>query len=104
MNKVVVFAVVADEVRSLASRTQSSIEEINATIAKLQKKVASSAVESMEQSQSNTQEAISMATEARESLNSILGAVREIQDMNTQIATAAEEQKLGCAGDQSVCY
>ncbi|MFB9217129.1 methyl-accepting chemotaxis protein [Vibrio sinaloensis] len=85
------FAVVADEVRSLASRTQSSIEEINATIAKLQK-VASSAVESMEQSQSNTQEAISMATEARESLNSILGAVREIQDMNTQIATAAEEQ------------
>lgn len=85
------FAVVADEVRSLASRTQSSIEEINATITKLQG-VASSAVESMELSQSNTQEAIAMATEARESLNSILGAVREIQDMNTQIATAAEEQ------------
>ena len=85
------FAVVADEVRSLASRTQDSIEEINLTIDKLQK-VATSAVDSMEQSQSNTKDAISMATKARESLNAILTSVGQIQDMNTQIATAAEEQ------------
>lgn len=85
------FAVVADEVRSLASRTQDSIEEINLTIDKLQK-VATSAVDSMEHSQSNTKEAISMATKARESLNAILTSVGQIQDMNTQIATAAEEQ------------
>ncbi|MGF1728964.1 methyl-accepting chemotaxis protein [Photobacterium kasasachensis] len=85
------FAVVADEVRSLASRTQDSIEEINLTIDKLQK-VATSAVDSMEHSQSNRKEAISMATKARESLNAILTSVGQIQDMNTQIATAAEEQ------------
>lgn len=85
------FAVVADEVRSLASRTQASIEEINITIGKLQK-VAVSAVDSMEKSQGNTKEAICMATDARDSLNSILTSVGKIQDMNTQIATAAEEQ------------
>ncbi|OLQ79101.1 hypothetical protein BIT28_01825 [Photobacterium proteolyticum] len=85
------FAVVADEVRSLASRTQDSIEEINLTIDKLQR-VATSALDSMEHSQSNTKDAISMASKARESLNAILTSVGQIQDMNTQIATAAEEQ------------
>lgn len=85
------FAVVADEVRSLASRTQDSIQEINGTIEELQK-VAHAAVDSMEQSQSNTQGAIDMATEARESLSAILQSVDQIQDMNSQIATAAEEQ------------
>lgn len=85
------FAVVADEVRSLASRTQESIEEINVTIDKLQK-VAASAVESMGRSQTNTQDAITMATKARDALNAILDSVGQIQDMNTQIATAAEEQ------------
>ena len=85
------FAVVADEVRSLASRTQESIKQINSTIEELQS-VAISAVESMQQSQSNTKEAIDMASDARESLGSILDSVEKIQDMNSQIATAAEEQ------------
>lgn len=85
------FAVVADEVRSLASRTQQSIKQINSTIEELQS-VAVSAVDSMQQSQSNTKEAIDMASEARESLGSILDSVDKIQDMNSQIATAAEEQ------------
>lgn len=85
------FAVVADEVRSLASRTQDSIEEINVTIDKLQK-VAHSAVQSMGQSKSNTEDAMQMAAKARESLSFIVSSVGQIQDMNTQIATAAEEQ------------
>ncbi|MDA0147162.1 methyl-accepting chemotaxis protein [Vibrio sp. LaRot3] len=85
------FAVVADEVRSLASRTQNSIEEINTTISKLQT-VAETAVDSMVQSQNQTQGAIEMATKARDSLSSILSSVDMIQDMNAQIATAAEEQ------------
>lgn len=85
------FAVVADEVRSLASRTQESIEEINHTIAKLQQ-VASSAVDSMGQSRTNTESAITMATEASGALTSILDSVEKIQDMSTHIATAAEQQ------------
>lgn len=85
------FAVVADEVRSLASRTQESIEQINRTIEGLQT-AAHSAVESMQQSETNTQQAIGMATDARESLTAILDSVGKIQDMNSQIATAAEEQ------------
>ena len=85
------FAVVADEVRNLASRTQKSIEEINTTIDKLQQ-VASSAVDSMGMSHKNTGDAISLAREASESLMSILDSVRDIQDINNQIATAAEEQ------------
>lgn len=85
------FAVVADEVRSLASRTQDSIEEINKTIEGLQS-VAVAAVDSMQQSQVKTQDAIGMAAEARESLGSILQSVEKIQDMNSHIATAAEEQ------------
>lgn len=85
------FAVVADEVRSLASRTQDSVAEVNATIEKLQS-VAASAVSSMNQSQDNTSEAIEMAMKARDSLTAILTSVGQIQDMNTHIATAAEEQ------------
>lgn len=85
------FAVVADEVRSLASRTQESIEQINQTISTLQQ-VASEAVQSMANNQNNTQEAVAMATDAREALNAVLSSVGQIQDMNTQIATAAEQQ------------
>ncbi|MGF1717726.1 hypothetical protein L4D08_22955 [Photobacterium chitinilyticum] len=33
-----------------------------------------------------------MASKARESLNAILTSIGQIQDINTQIATAAEEQ------------
>ncbi|MBR9727083.1 methyl-accepting chemotaxis protein [Shewanella intestini] len=85
------FAVVADEVRSLASRTQVSIESINVTINRLQDEVVKS-VNLMEESQSEANNAVEMAIETRNSLDSIMSSVEQIQDMNTQIATAAEEQ------------
>ncbi len=85
------FAVVADEVRTLASRTQESTQEIQSMIEKLQSG-AHDAVEVMTASQSRASETVGHANEAGNALNSIAGSVERINDMNLQIASAAEEQ------------
>ncbi len=85
------FAVVADEVRNLASRTQESTEEINQMIDKLQTG-SKKAVGVMEQSQKQANSAVEYATKAGHSLSTIAGVVENINDMSTQIASAAEEQ------------
>lgn len=87
------FAVVADEVRTLAQRTQESTDEIQAMIEKLQS-AAQDAVRAMDASMTYTQETIDEAQQAGQSLDSILEAVESIRDMNTMIASAAEEQSL----------
>lgn len=85
------FAVVADEVRTLASRTQQSTDEINQMIEKLQEG-SRHAVQTMEQSREQAHAAVDQATLAGDSLGSIAKAVARIDDMSSQIASAAEEQ------------
>ena len=85
------FAVVADEVRTLASRTQESASEIESMIDKLQTG-SHDAVDVMEKSREQAQAGVERANEAAQALDAINRAVTTITDMNTQIASAAEEQ------------
>ncbi|MGH1487134.1 MAG: methyl-accepting chemotaxis protein [Cellvibrionaceae bacterium] len=85
------FAVVADEVRVLSQRTHSSTEEIQNMINVLQS-TAENAVKSMNSSQSLAETSVADAETASESLQKIQEEISSINDMVTQIATAAEEQ------------
>lgn len=85
------FAVVADEVRTLASRTQNSTEEIQTMIERLQLGVKN-AVGAMASAQERASLGAESVEKASQSLHVIAAEVTTINDMNTQIATAAEEQ------------
>ncbi len=85
------FAVVADEVRTLAGRTQQSTQEIEEMINRLQSG-ANRAVQVMEVGKQKSLHGVEQATAAAEALNTINQAVERINTMNTQIASAAEEQ------------
>ncbi|MTW21636.1 methyl-accepting chemotaxis protein [Allochromatium palmeri] len=85
------FAVVAAEVRTLASRTQSSIQDIQEKIERVQNGSAG-AVAVMAKGQEMARESVAQAQRAGESLQAISAAITSITDMNRQIASAAEEQ------------
>lgn len=85
------FAVVAEEVRSLASKTQQSTAEIQATIEQLQAE-AKSAVQAMEDGRNQMKATITEAGKAGEALARITQMIGQLTDMNTQVASAAEQQ------------
>ncbi|PRA30370.1 methyl-accepting chemotaxis protein [Pseudomonas poae] len=85
------FAVVADEVRSLAKRTQESAEEIEQLILGLNSGTQA-VVEVMDSSRSLTDFSVHLTNDAGEALAAIARTVAIIQEMNPQIAAAAEEQ------------
>lgn len=85
------FAVVADEVRSLASKTQESTEEIEGIIDSVQNG-AKNTVKVMATSREITTQSASMFKIASEKLDVISGSISEINNINIQVATAAEEQ------------
>ncbi|MGR5210627.1 methyl-accepting chemotaxis protein [Vibrio rotiferianus] len=85
------FAVVADEVRMLAARTQKSTEEIQSIIEELQAQ-SGLANESMQVSLDMLSKNNELAQQANHALVGITESVADINDSNTQVATAAEQQ------------
>lgn len=87
------FSVVADEVRTLASRTQTSTEEIRQMIDQLQQ-CAAKAVSVMETGQDFTDRCVQHSEETVQSLDVIHNAIERISDMSNQIACAVEQQSV----------
>lgn len=85
------FAVVADEVRTLAQKTQQSTAEIEEIIHNIQEG-ARETVKVMDASSAISSESAHLFNQAAEKLKVITSTIAQINDVNTQVATAAEEQ------------
>ncbi len=85
------FAVVADEVRTLSQRTQTSTEDIQALLLRLQSETEN-AVITMNKSNISAQNCLTKSTETNETLSVAYKSVNDISDLNLQIATATKEQ------------
>ena len=85
------FSVVADEVRALAGKTQKSTTEIEQTLAKL-RKGSSTAIDAMEITKITCMRTAEKTQAVAVDLDVIGDSIDQINDLNIQIATAAEEQ------------
>ena len=87
------FAVVADEVRTLAQRTKESATNIEQMIDKFQSGILT-AIEVMTKSQQQTDLVVEKVSKTGETLRTINDYSSAINDMNAQIASAAEQQAV----------
>ena len=85
------FAVVADEVRSLAARTQTSTAEINEILSKLTSD-AGLAVKAMDITKASCQSTTDNTIRVGSGLDAMVGSIIEVNELSSQIATAASEQ------------
>lgn len=86
------FAVVAQEVRELAGQAQTSATEI-ADIVKTIQVDARHATTAMKENQALARDSVQRASNTRRSLSEITQAVRVIDDMNAQVASAVHQQE-----------
>ncbi len=87
------FAVVADEVRKLADRTTKATEEIGGSIESIRQGTGL-AVTEMNQGKQLVQQGVGRASNADESLASILEANQEVDELVAGIAQASSEQRV----------
>ncbi|WP_057832038.1 methyl-accepting chemotaxis protein [Colwellia sp. TT2012] len=85
------FAVVADEVRNLAQRTQESTKEIEKMIEQY-RSGAHNAVVAMDHSRELSAKTIEFSERSNALMADVNEAISSVNDMSTQVATAAEEQ------------
>ena len=91
------FAVVADEVRALAAKTQHSTTEIEQTLSQL-RTGSTTAISIMDSTKQTCLKVADSTDVVATDLDSIGDSVTQINELNLQIATAAEEQS--CVSDE----
>lgn len=95
------FAVVADQVRSLAEKTTHATKEISETLSSIQEKT-SQAVESMAEGLTEIDRGAALAVQAGVSLRRIVTGARQVTEMISMIAEAADKQSQAASLSSSL--